>query len=190
MILITPPRRALLQAGFAAASVAVVSHACAENEKQAEQAEEVTPPERDRPTSHANVSSKAAERLFADRGYEETSIRAIVAKARVNQAAINYHFGGKDGLYREVLPQLGQAGCSFPPTSRIKSRMANMLHLRFLGRGLLQRNAIAWRRSVAAIGLESRKPLSGIASCALTISPISWCSSCRSCIISSEAGVA
>ena len=31
------------------------------------------------------------------------SIRAIVAKARVNQAAINYHFDGKDGLYREVL---------------------------------------------------------------------------------------
>ena len=49
---------------------------------------------------------KAAERLFADRGYEETSIRAIVAKARVNQAAINYHFGGKDGLYREVLRRL------------------------------------------------------------------------------------
>jgi AcrR family transcriptional regulator len=46
---------------------------------------------------------KAAERLFADRGYGETSIRAIVAKARVNQAAINYHFGGKDSLYREVL---------------------------------------------------------------------------------------
>jgi TetR/AcrR family transcriptional regulator, regulator of cefoperazone and chloramphenicol sensitivity len=46
---------------------------------------------------------KAAERLFADRGYEGTSIRAIVAKARVNQAAINYHFAGKDGLYREVL---------------------------------------------------------------------------------------
>jgi AcrR family transcriptional regulator len=46
---------------------------------------------------------KAAERLFADRGYDETSVRAIVAKARVNQAAINYHFAGKDGLYREVL---------------------------------------------------------------------------------------
>jgi AcrR family transcriptional regulator len=46
---------------------------------------------------------KAAERLFADRGYDATSIRAIVAKARVNQAAINYHFAGKDGLYREVL---------------------------------------------------------------------------------------
>ena len=46
---------------------------------------------------------KAAERLFAERGYEATSVRAIVAKARVNQAAINYHFDGKDGLYREVL---------------------------------------------------------------------------------------
>ena len=46
---------------------------------------------------------KAAERLFAERGYDATSIRAIVAKAKVNQAAINYHFDGKDGLYREVL---------------------------------------------------------------------------------------
>jgi AcrR family transcriptional regulator len=46
---------------------------------------------------------KAAERLFAERGYDGTSVRAIVAKARVNQAAINYHFDGKDGLYREVL---------------------------------------------------------------------------------------
>jgi AcrR family transcriptional regulator len=46
---------------------------------------------------------KAAERLFAEGGYDGTSVRAIVAKAKVNQAAINYHFEGKDGLYREVL---------------------------------------------------------------------------------------
>jgi AcrR family transcriptional regulator len=46
---------------------------------------------------------RAAERLFAESGYDGTSIRAIVAKAKVNQAAINYHFEGKDGLYREVL---------------------------------------------------------------------------------------
>ena len=46
---------------------------------------------------------KAAESLFAERGYKDTSVRAVVAKARVNQAAINYHFAGKDGLYREVL---------------------------------------------------------------------------------------
>lgn len=46
---------------------------------------------------------KAAERLFAERGYDGTSVRAIVTRAHVNQAAINYHFEGKDGLYREVL---------------------------------------------------------------------------------------
>jgi AcrR family transcriptional regulator len=46
---------------------------------------------------------KAAQSLFAGRGYRDTSVRAVVAKARVNQSAINYHFGSKDGLYREVL---------------------------------------------------------------------------------------
>jgi AcrR family transcriptional regulator len=41
--------------------------------------------------------------LFAERGFEATSIRTLAAKARVNQAAVNYHFKTKDGLYREVL---------------------------------------------------------------------------------------
>ena len=36
-------------------------------------------------------------------GTKTRAVRALVAKARVNQAAINYHFGGKGGLYREVL---------------------------------------------------------------------------------------
>ena len=46
---------------------------------------------------------KAAVHLFADKGFQGTSVRDIVVKARVNQAAINYHFKGKDGLYLEVL---------------------------------------------------------------------------------------
>jgi len=46
---------------------------------------------------------KAALKLFADLGYDGASVRAIVAKAKVNQAAINYHFAGKEGLYRAVL---------------------------------------------------------------------------------------
>jgi AcrR family transcriptional regulator len=46
---------------------------------------------------------KAASRAFALGGYEGASIRAIVAEADVNQAAINYHFGSKEGLYRAVL---------------------------------------------------------------------------------------
>ncbi|MGO8924037.1 MAG: TetR family transcriptional regulator, partial [Xanthobacteraceae bacterium] len=45
---------------------------------------------------------KAAVVLFAEKGFEGTSVD-IVTKARVNQAAINYHFKGKSGLYVEVL---------------------------------------------------------------------------------------
>ena len=52
-------------------------------------------------TRHSII--KAAVHLFAEKGFERASVRDIVAKARVNQAAINYHFKGKDGLYLEVL---------------------------------------------------------------------------------------
>ena len=43
-----------------------------------------------------------AEDLFAEKGYESTSVRDLTAKANCNIAAINYHFGGKDNLYLEV----------------------------------------------------------------------------------------
>ena len=41
--------------------------------------------------------------LFSDSGYEQTSVRSIVARAGTNIASVNYHFGGKDNLYAEVL---------------------------------------------------------------------------------------
>ena len=45
---------------------------------------------------------EAAERLFAARGFRATSVRNITAEAACNVAAINYHFGGKANLYREM----------------------------------------------------------------------------------------
>ena len=39
-----------------------------------------------------------AEDLFAEQGFDRVSIRDITKQARVNLAAINYHFGGKEDL--------------------------------------------------------------------------------------------
>jgi AcrR family transcriptional regulator len=46
---------------------------------------------------------KAATSVFAEYGFDGGSVRLITQRAMANQAAVNYHFGGKDGLYREVL---------------------------------------------------------------------------------------
>lgn len=45
----------------------------------------------------------AAEQLFADRGFADTSLRLITSQAEVNLASVNYHFGSKKELIQAVL---------------------------------------------------------------------------------------
>ena len=88
----------------------------------------------------------AAETLFMDQGFSTTSLRAITAKAKVNLAAVNYHFGSKDGLVREVLDRrlgpLNQArleqldrleaesqGKALPVEKVVEAMVAPALHL-------------------------------------------------------------
>jgi AcrR family transcriptional regulator len=51
----------------------------------------------------------AAERLYADRGFADVTLRDIVAAAGVNLAAVNYHFGSKDELIAELFVTRGLA---------------------------------------------------------------------------------
>jgi AcrR family transcriptional regulator len=44
----------------------------------------------------------AAEELFMQQGFGGTSMRLLTAKAGVNLAAVNYHFGSKDALIEAV----------------------------------------------------------------------------------------
>lgn len=44
----------------------------------------------------------AAEQLFADAGFSGTSLRQLTSLAKVNLAAVNYHFGTKENLIKEV----------------------------------------------------------------------------------------
>src|SRR5207247_1703079 len=66
-----------------------------------------TRPQRDRETRERLL--RTAARLFADRGFKKVTVRDICRTARANVAAVNYHFGDKLGLYREVLQLAAEA---------------------------------------------------------------------------------
>ncbi|MBF6327670.1 TetR family transcriptional regulator [Nocardia transvalensis] len=47
----------------------------------------------------------AAERLFAERGIDAVSLRAVMAAAGTNVASVHYHFGSKDALIEAMIRQ-------------------------------------------------------------------------------------
>lgn len=58
-----------------------------------------TPSRAERRAHSRRVILSAARALFAERGYERTSIRAIADRAEVDPALVMQHFGSKDGLF-------------------------------------------------------------------------------------------
>lgn len=53
----------------------------------------------------------AAEELFSEKGFAETSLRNITTKAGVNLAAVNYHFGSKKSLIQAVFARFLSPFC-------------------------------------------------------------------------------
>ncbi|REL26346.1 TetR/AcrR family transcriptional regulator [Thalassotalea euphylliae] len=53
--------------------------------------------------STKNKILDAAEELFANKGFNGTSLREITSQAEVNLAAVNYHFGSKKELIKAVI---------------------------------------------------------------------------------------
>lgn len=79
-----------------------------------------------------------AGRLFAERGYLGTSSKDICLAAGVNMAAVNYHFGSRDGLYGAVLVEahrqvvseeslLAFARAEGDPRDRVRSLIAHFV---------------------------------------------------------------
>jgi AcrR family transcriptional regulator len=82
----------------------------------------------------------AASEIFARHGYAGARVRQIADTARVNLAAVNYYFGGKEGLYRATLQFLaGQVQVAPPGNGRARSpeeRLRRRIHAlleRFIG---------------------------------------------------------
>ncbi|MBP7933551.1 MAG: CerR family C-terminal domain-containing protein [Phycisphaerae bacterium] len=48
---------------------------------------------------------EAAGRVFAERGYDRATGKEICSLAGTNTAAVNYHFGGMEALYAEVVAE-------------------------------------------------------------------------------------
>ena len=64
------------------------------------------PEEKHQPDSTKEALMQAAAVIFARKGYPLARVRDIAASAGTNVAAVNYHFGSKEGLYISVLRRL------------------------------------------------------------------------------------
>ncbi|MER6504910.1 TetR family transcriptional regulator [Streptomyces sp. NPDC001455] len=113
----------------------------------------------------------AAHDLFAEQGYEATTVRSIAARAGVNQALLFRYFGSKQGLLTEVLAQGGLEQLrATPPEELFETALRSMLtrsagdsgdrtlevYLRSIGRG---DEAAGTLRE---LGEEYQKALSGL----------------------------
>ena len=64
------------------------------------------------PKNTATSILSAAEELFAEKGFAETSLRNITSLAGVNLAAVNYHFGSKKELIQAVFARFLTPFCA------------------------------------------------------------------------------
>lgn len=84
---------------------------------------------------------EAAEKQFAEKGYNAASVRDITQEAGSNIAAVNYHFGGKENLYiemyRRILVEMCEARLCVlgraldDPKATLESVLADFAHVFF-----------------------------------------------------------
>jgi AcrR family transcriptional regulator len=82
----------------------------------------------------------AAGEVFAEHGYRAATIRQICEKAGANLAAVNYHFGDKEGLYMAVLRSVPEAHAEkYPPNLGLSTGATGEQKLRAYIQSLLHR---------------------------------------------------
>jgi AcrR family transcriptional regulator len=105
----------------------------------------------------------AAGSVFAERGYRGTTIRQITARARVNVAAVNYHFRDKGELYIRVLSEAKRTAALIN-IHELPGDPEQQLHgfiERFV-RHLLNPERPAWHSRVIVMEMANPSPALGV----------------------------
>ncbi len=101
---------------------------------------------------------RASLELFAERGYEETSVGAIVGRARMSKSAFYEHFSTKEHCFRELLAAeggdlisvvLSDAAAGHNHHERLRRGIARFVHQSF------ERSSVARLMIVESVGLSA-----------------------------------
>ena len=79
-------------------------------------------------TSTRNKIILSACNLFTTKGFRAVSVAEICDDAGTNIASVNYHFGGKDALYRDVWHHAAEAANSSWPVLKNSGSAEERLH--------------------------------------------------------------
>jgi AcrR family transcriptional regulator len=82
------------------------------------------------PADTRDLIIEEARKHFCEKGFAGASVRDICDGAKVNVSAIKYHFGGKEGLYRECFKIYGESRLNSASKILTKANSVEELKLR------------------------------------------------------------
>jgi len=107
---------------------------------------------------------EAAGEVFAEQGYARATSKEICARAKANAAAVNYHFGSKEGLYAAVLEQahsrlVSLEAMAAAARSRIDPRVKLRMFIERVVAEIAKGERSGWELRVLAREVLSRSPM-------------------------------